>query len=121
MSPQTARSGTHNNVTSAHTQQHHVLKQQSRISREVNHVPFNSPIRLTHNPAHEDTRGAPTRTTSAVIVPPGWYSDPNQAGERWLDGTQWTADVVEVSTFALFQGPKYRIAESENEKGDLTS
>lgn len=42
-------------------------------------------------------RSTHTRTTSAVIVPPGWYSDPHQAGDRWLDGAQWTADVVEVA------------------------
>jgi phage baseplate assembly protein W len=28
---------------------------------------------------------------------------------------------VSVSTFALFQGPKWRIAESENEKGDFST
>ena len=39
--------------------------------------------------------------------------------KRRVSGSGMT--LISSSTFALFQGPKYRIAESENEKGDLTS
>lgn len=49
--------------------------------------------------ARSGSRGYPrsthTQPSSAGLVRPGWYRDPHRPGQRWWDGTRWTAHTVE--------------------------
>jgi len=51
--------------------------------------------------AHSSTRAYPrvaqTTLTPSGSISPGWYTDPRQPGQRWWDGTQWTAHAVQAA------------------------
>jgi hypothetical protein len=51
---------------------------------------------VTSPAAEEDAMEGQTEsvvksTPQSAMPPPGWYEDPDGSGQRWWDGTQWTA------------------------------